>query len=232
MKAGHHGGAGAGAMTIRAAVFDTTGKQVSETALDERVCECCPTAVAVTSEGPIAAFRNRSDQEVRDIYVSRLVNGRWTEPAAVHADNWRIPACPVNGPALAARDRRVAVAWFTLVEGKGRAFVAFSDDAGATFRAPIRLDDVATHGRVDVDLLADGSAAATWMEVVGEQAELRVRRLDPSGARGPAVTIAPMSGSRNSGYPRMVRQGDELLFAWTETATPPQVRAARVAVGK
>jgi hypothetical protein len=232
MKAGHHGGAGAGAMTIRAAIFDTTGRQVSETALDERVCECCPTAVAVTSDGPIAAFRNRSDTEIRDIYVARLVSGRWTEPAAVHADNWRIPACPVNGPALAARDRRVAVAWFTLVEGKGRAFVAFSDDAGATFRAPIRLDDVATHGRVDVDLLADGSAAATWMEVVGEQAELRVRRLDPSGARGPAVTIAPMSGSRNSGYPRMVRQGDELVVAWTETAPAPQVRTARVAAGK
>ena len=37
MKPGHHGGAGAGAMTIRGAIFDKAGKQISETALDERV---------------------------------------------------------------------------------------------------------------------------------------------------------------------------------------------------
>jgi hypothetical protein len=230
MTAGHHGGGDAGAMSLRAAIFDPSGKQVAESALDERVCECCPTAIAVTSEGPIAAFRNRSDDEIRDIYVSRMVKGRWTQPAPVHADNWRIPACPVNGPALAAEGRRVAIAWFTIVEGKGRAFVAFSDDAGTTFGAPIRLDDEATHGRVDVELLPDGSAAATWLEVVGAQAAFRVRRIEASGTRGASITIAPMSGSRASGYPRLARRGDELVFAWTEGGGGQG--QVRVAVGR
>ena len=61
-----------GSMGLRAAVFDRQGAQVSETVVDDRVCECCPTAVAVTSEGPIVAFRDRSQDEIRDIYVSRL----------------------------------------------------------------------------------------------------------------------------------------------------------------
>ena len=59
-------------MSLRAAVFSRAGAQLSEVAIDTRVCDCCPTSVAVTAEGPIVAFRNRSDKEIRDIYVSRL----------------------------------------------------------------------------------------------------------------------------------------------------------------
>lgn len=127
MKAGDHEGMNGGGMSVRGAVFDRKGVQLSETLVDDRVCECCPTAAAVTSDGPIVAFRNRSADEIRDIYVSRLVDGRWTEPAAVHRDNWRIAACPVNGPALSANQRDVAVAWFTATGDQGHVFAAFSD---------------------------------------------------------------------------------------------------------
>jgi hypothetical protein len=207
-------------MAVRAAAFDGSGKQVSETLVDPRVCECCPTAVAVTSEGPIAAYRDRSsdEDEVRDIHVTRLLNGRWTPSRAVHNDGWKIPACPVNGPALAARGRQVAIAWFTVKGEQGRTFVAFSSDAGATFGPPIRLDDEGSLGRVDIDLLDDGSAVATWVEFAEQRAQFRVRRVSTDGTRPPATTISGIDGSRASGYPRLARRGDELLFAWTESA--------------
>lgn len=228
MKADGHSGHRSGAMSLRAASFDAEGRQVSEAALDERVCECCPTAAAVTSDGPIAAFRNRTEDEIRDIYVSRLVGGKWTEPAPVHRDNWRIPACPVNGPALAARGRRVALAWFTMQEQEGRAFVAFSDDAGATFGAPIRVDDEATLGRVDVELLDDGSAAVGWIEFSKEQSEFRVRRVAGNGDRGAAQVIARITSARASGYPRLERSNNDLLAAWTEAGESPRVLTALV----
>ncbi len=59
-----------GDMSVRFAAFDKNWKQTAEMVIDGRVCECCPTAMAVTSEGAIAAFRNRSDTEVRDIHVA------------------------------------------------------------------------------------------------------------------------------------------------------------------
>jgi hypothetical protein len=34
-------------------------------------------------------------------------------PRLVHADNWTMPACPVNGPAVAARGNDVVVGWYT-----------------------------------------------------------------------------------------------------------------------
>jgi hypothetical protein len=209
---------GEGAMTLHAATFDRGWKQTAETPVDLRVCECCPTTAAVTSDGPIVAYRNRSADEIRDIYVSRLEAGRWTEPVAVHADGWRINACPVNGPMLAARGRDVAIAWFTMARGVGEAFVAFSSDAGRTFAPPIRLDDAGTLGRVDIELVGRGSAVAGWIEHAGGRAEFRVRRVDSSGARSAAMTVAPVSAARSSGYPRLAVHGGEVVLAWVDVA--------------
>ncbi len=220
-----HGGMdAAGDMSVRAAIFSPDGHQLSETSIDGRVCECCPTAVAVTADGPIVAFRNRSGEEIRDIYVARLVDGKWTEPTAVHDDGWNIPACPVNGPSLSASGRNVAIAWFTVKDDQGRAFVAFSSDSGRTFGSPIRLDDNGALGRVDIELLPDGSAAASWIEFADQRTTFKVRRIERTGTRSDALTVAGIGANRTSGYPRMARRGDELVFAWTESTNEGKLR--------
>jgi hypothetical protein len=236
--AGHGAGEGdRGAMTVRAAIFGADGVQKSETLVDARVCECCPTAAVATSDGVIAAFRNRAEGEIRDIYVSRLdaSTGKWSEPAAVHNDNWKMPACPVNGPSLSASGRRVAIAWFTMQGDQGHAFAAFSDDAGRTFGKPVRLDDELSLGRVDIELLADGSAVAGWIEYstagtaggAENATAFRIRRIDRSGTLSPPITVSAIGSGRASGYPRMARIGNELLFAWVDTAAGPRLATAR-----
>jgi hypothetical protein len=212
------GGKGNDNMSLRAAVFDRSGAQVSESLIDDRVCECCPTAVAMTSDGPLVVFRDRSATEIRDISVSRMAGGQWSKPTTVHDDGWQIAACPVNGPAVSARGRTVAVAWMTGKDDQGRAFAAFSTDGGATFGAPVRLDDTASLGRVDIELLEDESAIASWVEFADQRAELRVRWINSRARRGPAQTVAGIGAGRASGYPRLTLLGHELLFAWTETS--------------
>jgi hypothetical protein len=226
MKAGEHDDMDAGPMSMRGAVFNPEGTQAAELLVDDRVCECCPTATAVTSSGPIVAFRNRTTEEIRDIYVSRLVGGKWTKPVPVHDDNWKIAACPVNGPALSANGRDVAIAWFTGVGDEGHVYAAFSWNAGESFNTPIRIDDVGAVGRVDVELLADGSAAVTWIEFADQRSQFRIRRVDRAGAKSPSSTVAGIAAGRASGYPRLARRGNELLFAWTEPGEHSQVSTA------
>jgi len=232
--AGHDAHEGsAGAMSVRYGAFDTAWKQTSELPVDLRVCECCPTTAAMTSDGPIAAFRNRTEDEIRDIYVSRLERGKWTEPKAVHDDGWKIAACPVNGPMLSARGRNVVLSWFTLENEVGHAYAAFSTDAGRTFGAPIQLDEAAALGRVDVVLLADGSAVATWIEFANQQSTFVMRRVDPAGMRSPVVPVAAIAGARASGYPRIAHHDGELVFAWTEAvAGQPVMKTATTRVDR
>lgn len=219
-----------GSMGLYFSRFDAGWKQGPEERVDARVCECCPTTAVSTADGVLTAFRDRSPREVRDINVSRLDNGTWTPARPVHVDNWMIEACPVNGPMLSARGRDVAVAWFTAKDDQPHAFVAFSSDAGRTWMDPIRLDDASTLGHVDVELLDDGSAVATWVEFADQRSSLRMRRIERSGARSAAL---PVTTARVTGYPRLAQSGSELVLAWTESGepgdeTPEQVKGAVV----
>jgi hypothetical protein len=146
----------------------------------------------------------------------------------VHHDGWRIQGCPVNGPAVSARGQEVVVAWFTAAGDVGRAYVAFSRDGGRTFAPAIRVDDEASLGDVDVELLADGSAAVTWVELAAERRS-QLRRIGPDGARSRAITVADMS---DSWAPVLARAGDELLLAWRQRSTngSSRIQTARVAL--
>ena len=207
-----------GPMTLRYGAYNAQWAQVSDRGIDAKVCDCCTTSVATTADGPIAVYRDRTDAEVRDIYVTRYENGAWTAGKPVHNDGWSIHACPVNGPSISASGRNVAVAWFVAKNDQGQAFAAFSNDAGRTWGQPIRLDDAASLGKVEIEMLDDGSAVAAWMEFANQRSQFRARRIEASGAKSAPVTIAGAAGSgRVGGVPRMARSGGELVFAWVDT---------------
>lgn len=207
----------------------TTGDSAwAERTLDDRVCDCCQTSAALTSRGPVVVYRDRTPDEIRDIAIVRRVDGGWTEPRTVHDDRWHIEACPVNGPAVDASADRVAVAWFTAARDTARVHVAFSSDAGATFGAPVRIDDGAPAGRVAVALDTAGGAFVSWIERTGgENAEVRVRHVSVTGTLSDPLAVASSSVARASGFPRMARSGDSLIFAWTAPGSPPAIRITR-----
>jgi hypothetical protein len=230
MSAEGHTGHETGAMTLRAARLNADGSTADEAKIDGRVCECCPTTAVATTRGALVAYRDRTDSEVRDIAVLRLENGTWHGPTYVHADNWKINACPVNGPALAAHGDHVALAWFTGVGDTPRVFVSFSKDGGRTFGRPVQVSDAQTLGRVDVVMLDDGRAVVSWLEFLPGASECRARIVAPDGTREPSFIITTSTADRQAGYPRMVRSGKELVFAWTATRPTPQVKTAVVAL--
>jgi hypothetical protein len=216
-----------GDMSLRFTTVGADGTLGEEVLLDDRSCECCQTAMVRTDDGAlVAAYRDRSEGEIRDIAVRRLVDGEWSEPRHVGNDNWYFTACPVNGPSLATSGNTVAIAWFSAPDGDNRAAVAFSTDGGTSFGDPVRVDDGDPLGRVDIEMLSDGSALVVWLEKVGRDAEIRGRRVTLSGEMGPSWTVAATSQARRSGFPRVARAGEELVFAWTD-----EEEGVRVATG-
>ena len=201
-----------------------------ETVVDSMTCECCQTTAAVADGVPVVAYRNRAEGEIRDIHVSRLEEGAWTPGRAVHDDGWVFGGCPVNGPAMAARDSEVAVAWFTAPDNQPRVNVAFSSDGAGSFGPPVRLDPGRALGRVDVTLLDDGSALVTWLAegADGRQgAAIMSRRVAANGSMSHPVTLADTDAARASGFPRIARLGaDRLMLAWTDPNGEARVRTA------
>jgi len=213
-------------MQLRSTFINSTNQLSAEMVLDERVCECCPTNAVETENGVLIAYRDRSTDEIRDISLVRYENGVWSEPYPLHHDGWNIPGCPVNGPALSAIGSDVVAAWYTAADNEAKVSIAFSKNSGKTFTEPVRVDDGLPLGRVAVELLDDGSAMVMWIEILEEDAGLMVRRVNTDGSTGQLEKLARISDDRSSGYPRMARAGDNMLFAWVDTFDENYIRTA------
>ncbi|MEM7297332.1 MAG: hypothetical protein AAF391_03600, partial [Bacteroidota bacterium] len=135
---GDHETHSGGAMTIRTASIDMSGNLTGEAELDNRVCDCCQTGMAMTDSGPMVVYRDRSVDEIRDMAFVELDGENWSEPTLVGIDNWNIAGCPVNGPRVASSGSTTAVAWFSGANNRPIVKVAFKGDQG--FDEPITVD--------------------------------------------------------------------------------------------
>ena len=204
---GHHG-----AMSLRAAVIDAKGNKIKEWELDNKTCDCCQTSAAITTNGPVVVYRDRSDKEIRDMSIVRFIDGQWSEPQTIHNDNWKIAGCPVNGPRVAWENNNLAVAWFSAATDTSQVNVIFSTDGGATFGRPIRVDEGTAIGRVDIVMIDDKSVMVSWMEGT----IIKVAKVHSDGVKEPSIIIASSSESRSSGFPQMTKSGNQLIFAWRD----------------
>ena len=202
-------------MTLRAAFIDAEGEISNDILLDDKTCECCNTAATMTSNGPIVAYRDRSDTEIRDISIVRFVNGNWTAPKNVYQDHWEIPGCPVNGPAIDSFNDAVALAWFTAENDNPRIQVSFSENQGETFGLQYRVDNGNAIGRVDVVMIDQNNAVVSWMEPDGIDTLIQILKVSSNGEKNMPITITKTRSERSSGFPQLEVVGDKLYVAWT-----------------
>jgi len=203
------------AMTLRAAVVDPQGTLSNEQLVDEIVCDCCQTDVAVSSLGPIAVYRDRTVDEIRDIYVSRFVEGQWQPGVPLAEDGWEISGCPVNGPAIAAAEKLVAIAWFSAANDSPIVRAALSTNGGRTFKKPVEIATKRTSGHVGIAIIDRSSVVVSWVESDNRGTNaINIRALTTGGLLGPAETVGRTDLLRV--YPQIARSDDKLILAWTD----------------
>lgn len=230
---GGHGGheAHGGAMTLRVASVDAGLEKSAESELDPRTCDCCQTDAAMTSRGPLLVYRDRDGDEIRDIVTARLDDGAWTLPRKVHDDRWKMPACPVNGPAVVARGTQAWVAWYTAAGGMPKVRVALSQDAGDNFLPPVDLDSgPEVQGRVGV--AADGDAVWTsWSREDANGQSLWLARYDAGlGKELQRIRVAQLQGrGRATGFAQLVAHEGAAYLVWTDVMDgKPELHGARL----
>ncbi|MCF6223205.1 MAG: hypothetical protein L3J34_05705 [Flavobacteriaceae bacterium] len=202
------------AMNIRTATVLPNGEVIDDILVDNKTCDCCQTSAAITPNGPIIVYRDRSDEEVRDIYISRLVEGNWTEPKTIHNDNWVIKGCPVNGPKADTFDNTLVIAWFTAADNVPKVNLTFSDDNGENFALPIQIDNGKPIGRVDVAIIDDKNVLVSWMETTENGADIKIIKVNKNGTKSKPFVISSLSESRASGFPQIELVNGNIIAAW------------------
>lgn len=208
------------AMQLRGTMLTRDGELGDDVAIDLQTCSCCQTSLAATGDGTVlAAYRDRTEGEIRDISVARRTGGGWEEPVTVHEDGWKLSGCPVNGPAIDADGEIAAVAWFTGANEIAAVKVAFTDDSGRSFGAPVRIDQGNPVGRVDLELLDDGTALVSWVEWIEGNEALFLCRVHRGAGCISKEHLATNSAGASVNFPRMVRLDRNIYLAWTQPDT-------------
>jgi hypothetical protein len=200
-----------------------------ETPVASNVCFCCKTAVVARGRDVFVAWRHLFPGGVRDIAVARSADGGRTfqDPVRVSEDNWKIDACPDDGPAMTVDgEGALHVAWPTLVSDpdarRMAIFESTSRDGGVTFSPRARVDGADSgpaHPRLATT--AGGRSAVVWDELA--HGTRRVLFRPPGGA------AAPLSTGGVASYPAIAAVGDGFVVAWTDQAEGASViRALRV----
>ncbi len=222
----------AGAMQLRQLDFDLDLQRGTDTVLDASVCDCCQTDTAMTTKGPLVVYRDRSDDDIRDIAVVRRTAGTWGAPVSVHADGWKIAGCPVNGPAIAAKGNDAVVGWYSEAGDKPALRLARTTDAGDTFAAPVLVDSgKQVLGRVDVAMEAT-QAWVTWLREADGVQTLMLARYTPDLSRElQRMEIATLKGrGYATGSPRLAVDSTAAWLVWTDVIKGvAHLQGARVA---
>ena len=204
-------------MTLRTAQFSADAIVSNAQVVDGLTCDCCQTDVGQTDRGPVAVYRNRTPDEIRDIYISRFVNGSWQQGQAVHNDGWNIAGCPVNGPVVRANGSTVVVTWFTSAGNKPVINSAWSHDAGLTFAPPIIVADEAVIGYVGSAMMTDDSITASWLCKASPQNNtICFRAVDSDGALGTIQQLETQGVVPRMSVPQLAMVDGRLLFVWTD----------------
>lgn len=226
-----------GPMQLRARRVLSNGSFGPELLVDARVCDCCGTSLRRSPDGSFAlSFRDRSLHEVRDLGRARIRlfgdEELQKEPMPSPVDGWVMPGCPVNGPAQAADDKRVATTWFTM-EPTPRIRLGYG------FQVFTLAEGPGVAGRVSITSTKRGFAIA-WLETRKGQTSWWLQEMQrkpaptPSGdgaqilePLGAARPLAQITGSRADGFLRLAATNSGVLAIWTEGKSQ-QLRAKLV----
>lgn len=228
-------------MSLRSALIQRGGNILSAQEIDAKVCSCCNNDLTRAGSTHQLVFRNRSDEEIRDIGTAFWRDGLWHAHGIVHSDQWKIAGCPVNGPAIAAplappKKRAQAeniVVWTTMV---GEALAVRAKLRGEkTASAMITLDAGETVlGRVDVAPWRDSQWLVSWLGSAPKgQSALFIAVLDAKLQVLEKRRVTTLAAGRNIGMPRLASLGKRAVLLWTDAtqkgdAVQTQVRAVQI----
>ncbi|MBS0308646.1 MAG: exo-alpha-sialidase [Proteobacteria bacterium] len=202
----------AGAALYYAVSDDSGASFKGDYKIADHSCECCRIALALNPAGqPVALWRHIFSPNIRDhALVTLTPDGKLAAPMRATFDDWRVDACPHQGPSLAygAEGTRHQV-WFNVRNDEGGVFYA-SAPAGEGLRTPMKLGSAqATHADVAV---AGKKIVLAWKQFDGKTTAILAKISRDGGDHWHDTELAHTSG--DSDQPRLLTHAGDILLVW------------------
>ncbi len=203
-------------------VINAAGEAQSEFVLDPLVCDCCDTDAEIFASGNVVVtYRDRAEDEIRDIYYVRgnpLQPESFTAPVAVAADGWKPEGCPVNGPAIANSGRYTAILSFCDKRWSvPRLQISQSKGGGKKFGLPSLVSAKDTLGRANIAYSPEGIPVVAWLQQIGEEVWWVAKAVSAKGQTGWRSKISLASTARASGFIELLAVDDGVIATYNNS---------------
>ncbi len=203
-------------MSLRSGTIDKNLNLIDAQNIDGLVCECCQTDITMTDKGPIGVYRDRSEEETRDIFITKLEDGVWGKGKPLHLDNWKINGCPVNGPVITGNNNEITVAWYTRAGGRSNIKIVKSMDYGETFGNPILLGTNETVGHISMTDDAAGNTWLLWQKTANKGSiELVLTKIESESNKIMHKVIEEAGKTPRFSFPQITRNNNQIVLAYS-----------------
>lgn len=214
---------GGGDLSIYYSSTDKLNKlsRLKDHRIAKNICSCCRTAMTLNIDGnPVLLARFVYPGNIWDHGMLKLSNeGKAKKPWRVTFDNWKITACPTQGPALSISNTgRYHMTWFTQGNERTGQFYAWSDDKGKHFSTPLQVGDP-DHLPGRADVLAIGSQVAlTWKDFDGGATRIMAIHSEDRGLSWSSPKKLAETQSQ-SAHPALISDGNKIYLSWSSLDT-------------
>lgn len=200
-------------VSIYYAVSTDAGKSFrGDYRIADHTCECCRLGLALDAkQRPAVMWRHIFEPNIRDHAIATLnVDGKAGAIERASYDDWRIDACPHQGPSFAyGSDGRRHQAWFT-VKGEEAGIYYAATGKNGELGVPVQLG---THQAKQAEVAVKGATVAVvWKQYDGESTALVSRISDDNGLTWAQKEIARTRS--DSDRPQLLNGSAGLLVAW------------------
>ena len=74
-------------------------------------------------------------------------------------------------------------------------------------------------------MISENETMVSWLEQKEESAAIQLAQVNRVGIVGERFIVAESKSSRQSGFPRMVKNKNQIIFAWTNVAEVTSVKS-------
>lgn len=186
----------------------------------DNACECCRLGVAFAGpRRPVVLFRNIFGGTVRDHAVITFADPATPGPLErVSVDDWKIDACPHQGPSLAISPSGTYHAvWSTQGNARKGLFYARSTDGGRDFSTPMALGDPDHDLSRPYVTALPGAVWVAWKDFDGDEASVDVMVSRDDGVTWSAPRVAAQTADA-SDHPWLIADGHRAYLSWMTKA--------------
>ncbi len=181
----------------------------------DNTCECCRIGVAFAGpHKPVVMWRNMYPGGVRDHAVMTFGDSKPGPVYRVAVDDWKIDACPHQGPSLSVgAGGTYHASWFTDGRARQGLFYARSTDGGRSFSTPMAVGDNTRQPTRPFVLANGGSVWMAWKEFDGEESVVNIMQSRDDGVTWSKPKVHARTTDA-SDHPLLTAKNADVYLSW------------------